>query len=120
MSLPIQLARRPSVWRGNPLSIGIQGWRDRQQKKSVDLTAFGSTWTSQIRTGYGSPLVTSFIVDASLIAQGRITLSLPGSITGTLSEAYYIFDVVAQQGSAEPVTVFMGSFSVTGQVIRSD
>lgn len=119
MSLPILLNHKSRAWRSNPLIIPIQCWLDRKKTQPLPLSDFGPTWRSQVRTTYTGPLIAEFDVDVTDLATGRVELSLPGATTATLTEPVYVYDVEVTGGTLSPLTIFLGSFIVEGDVTRA-
>lgn len=83
----------------------------------VDLTAFGSTWTSNLRISPSQVPPLSFTIDASGAATGVLVLSLTGAQTGTMATdpaagTVWQFDLQVAGGSLSPYTPYKGLFTV--------
>lgn len=115
MGLPIHLNHRPVVWRTNPLIIPIRCWLDRQKTQGVDLTRFGFDWVAHVRPAtYDAPPVVDFVTDTTEATAGGLTLTLDAATVQSLPRPDYVFDIVVTDADPEPLTVFVGSFTVAG------
>lgn len=122
--MPTLLATTP-VWRGDPLTITVTV-KD-SAGNPVNLTTYGSTFASQIRTSIDAATVTAtFTVDATNAATGVLKLSLTGTQTAALKRTTdkggntsYGFDVQATDASGNNTTLVYGYLSVDGEWTHS-
>lgn len=77
----------------------------------------GMVFTSQIRRGYDDTDVIDFDIDDSNLAAGELTVSLPATVTATMSGAY-VWDMQFLDGTGEPVTLLTGKVYVALDVTR--
>ncbi len=116
MAYPITLPPL-TAWRGDPFSVTL---RIKDQAGAVvDLSGYGSAWTSQLRTDLNAGAVeAAFTIDATHAADltdPRLILSLTGVQTTTLQrESWYGFDIQATGGASTPFTVWQGKLRADG------
>lgn len=92
VAYPIDLSPRPwSVYRGDaspyPIVDGTDPNGTGYPTDFTDLTALGTTWTSQAKRGDGLPVDVS--VDASDAASGRLVLTIAGADSAGMSKRPY-------------------------------
>lgn len=117
---PIPLPDVPVVYRGMPFD-----WKlvmHDADGNPVDLTAFGTTWDSELRLCDTSQAAFPFNVDVTHLADGYIVLALTAAETSTMGRSdgapLYEFDVRAQGGAETPFYVWAGKLATDGNVTR--
>lgn len=116
MALPAVCSSPIAAYRGDTLTIPVKVWSDAAMTQPVDLTAFGTVFTSQARTDRLAPIAIAFTVDASLASTGVLTLKLTAAQTAALNGSKYFFDVQAANSDASVVTTIVtGSLVLSGE-----
>jgi hypothetical protein len=112
---PRQYLGEVDVVAGDPLTITIN---ITSGGSGVDLTAFGTTWGSDLRqtTTQQTPVV--FAVNSTAANTGTLVLSLTGTQTGSMATATgdqvsaWMYDLQVTGGTVTPQTPFRGDVMV--------
>lgn len=109
-------------WRGDPLTLVLRltvpADPPTDPPVPVDLSGYGTGWTSQLRRSATSAGHVDFTVDVTKIADPtdpRLTLSLTGTQTTAMTASGYGFDVQATGGGQTPFTVWQGKLVMAGE-----
>jgi hypothetical protein len=109
---PVDLGTIP-VYRDADWSWQIQN--NGPTGSPIDMTAFGTVWTSMARTNLAAADAVTITVDASQAATGLIVLSLTHAATAALAVTLLHFDVFAAASGGTPVNaVYTGELQVDG------
>jgi hypothetical protein len=118
MPSPAVISAALPVYRGDAWSKTLRFWADEVGGTPIDLTAFGTSFTAQVRYSATTASFTPFTVDDTDAATGVLVLSLTGDQTGALMNSTYHFDVQATGGALSPRTIITGTLSVTKDVTQ--
>jgi hypothetical protein len=109
MALPVILPTPLSLWRGDSRTLTFRFWADVNKTVPIDLTAYGSVFSAQVRLSPGDPLLAGLDVDASQVATGVLTVRFTpatwASIGRDVKAAGY--DVQAASTAGDDVTTLV-------------
>lgn len=115
MAFPVVLSEAIELYRGDSRTIKFNFYSDDEQTVPVDLTAYGTVWTGNIRKKPDEVLLETLTIDASDAATGSFTVTLtPASwdeLAGVKSMGWDV-QVAAADGSSV-TTLVAGRFQVT-------
>lgn len=100
---------------GDPLAITVN---ITSGGTGVDLTAYGSSWASDLRQSVDVTTPVVFTIDSTGAATGTLVFSLTGTQTAAMTTSPgdhtdWTFDVQASGGAVTPQTPFRGEVTVS-------
>ena len=114
-SEPRQYLGACSLVAGDPLTLTIN---ITSGGSGVNLTPYGTSWSSDLRQSTTQQIPVPFSVDSSAAATGTLKLSLTGAQTSSMATATgdavsaWMYDLQASGGAVSPQTPFRGEVMV--------